>query len=52
MTSEKIDKLYLKKELKKGPMLIFEKSLVKVIITDLNILKDILNLEFNIQEIK
>jgi len=52
LTSEKIDKLYLKQELKKGPMLIFEKSLVKVIVTELNILKDILNWEINNQEIK
>jgi len=49
LTSEKIDKLYLKQELKKGPMLIFEKSLVQVIITELKTLKDILDWEIKNQ---
>jgi cation diffusion facilitator family transporter len=49
LTSEKIDKLYLKKELKKGPMLIFEKSLVQVIIIELNTLKEIIDFEIKNQ---
>jgi predicted Fe-Mo cluster-binding NifX family protein len=49
LTSEKIDKLYLKKELKKGPMLIFEKTLVQVIIIELNTLKEIIDFEIKNQ---
>ncbi len=45
LISEKIDKIYLKKELKKGPKLIFENSLVQVIITELSSLKEIISWE-------
>ena len=45
LITEKIDKIYLKKELKKGPKLIFENSLVQLILTELNSLQEIINLE-------
>lgn len=49
LISEKIDKVYLKKELKKGPKLIFENSLVQVIITELTSLKQIISWEIENQ---
>lgn len=49
LISEKIDKIYLKKELKKGPKLIFENSLVQVIITELSSLKEIISWEIENQ---
>lgn len=45
LITEKVDKIYLKKELKKGPKLIFENSLVQLILTELNSLQEIINLE-------
>ncbi|MFX1495391.1 MAG: cation diffusion facilitator family transporter [Promethearchaeota archaeon] len=45
LISEKVDKVYSKKELKKGPKLIFENSLVQVIITELSNLKEIISWE-------
>jgi cation diffusion facilitator family transporter len=45
LISEKVDKIYLKKELKIGPKLIFENSLVQIIVTELNNLQEIINLE-------
>ncbi len=46
---EKIDKLYLKNELKKGPHLLLEKSFVQMIVTELSSIKDILEQERHIQ---
>ncbi|GAI63113.1 unnamed protein product [marine sediment metagenome] len=46
---EKIDKLYLKEELKKGPHLLLEKGFVQMIVTDLSSIKDILEQERHIQ---
>lgn len=46
---EKIDKLYLKKELKKGPHLLLEKGFVQMIVTELSSIKDILEQERHIQ---
>jgi len=45
LVSEKIDKIYLKKELNKGPKLIFENSFVQTIITESNNLKEIIKIE-------
>jgi len=42
---EKIDKLYLKNELNKGPHLLLEKGFVQTILTELNSLKEILEQE-------
>ncbi|MFX1313940.1 MAG: cation diffusion facilitator family transporter [Promethearchaeota archaeon] len=49
LISEKIDKIYLKKELKKGPKLIFENSLVQIIVTELNSLNEIIDEEIKIK---
>jgi len=46
---EKIDKLYLKKELQKGPHLLLEKGFVQMIVTELTSVKDILEQERHIQ---
>lgn len=46
---EKIDKLYLKNELKKGPHLLLEKGFVQTIVTELSSIKDILEQERHIQ---
>lgn len=48
LISFKIDKVYLKKELKVGPQLIFEKSLVLMETTSLDELNDIINYELNL----
>ena len=45
LLSEKIDKLYLKKELKKGPNLILENSFVQINIDEFECLKDIIEQE-------
>ncbi len=45
LCSEKIDKLYLKKELQRGPLVIFENSLIEVVITNAETLKEILEME-------
>ena len=45
LVSEKIDKLYLKKELKKGPSLMFENSLVQTITSELENLREIIKKE-------
>lgn len=45
LVSQKIDKIYLKKELKKGPKLVFENSFIEVIITEIDNLKGIINME-------
>ena len=45
LSSEKIDKIYLKKELNKGPKLIYESNLVTISIINLQNLQDIINLE-------
>ena len=42
LISEKIDKLYLRNSLKKGPLLIFNNAFVQVELIDLTILKEIL----------
>ena len=42
---EKIDKLYLKKELQKGPHLLLEKGFVQTIVTEFNSIKEILEQE-------
>ena len=46
---EKIDKLYLKKELNKGPHLLLEKGFVQMIVTELSSIKEILEQERHIQ---
>ena len=46
---EKIDKLYLKNELKKGPYLLLEKGFVQMIVTELSSIKEILEQERHIQ---
>ena len=45
LISEKTDKIYLKKELKKGPSLIFENSFVHLIITESETLREIIKRE-------
>jgi predicted Fe-Mo cluster-binding NifX family protein len=45
LVSEKIDKLYLKQELKKGPSLMFENSLVETITSESETLRDIIKKE-------
>ncbi|MFX1390169.1 MAG: cation diffusion facilitator family transporter [Promethearchaeota archaeon] len=45
--SEKIDKIYLKKDLKKGPKLVFDNSFVEIILTNLNTLKQIIDKEIS-----
>ncbi len=45
LTSNKIDKIYLKKDLKIGPKLIFEKALILMETTQLDKLNEIINLE-------
>ena len=45
LSSERIDKIYLKKELKIGPRLIFEKSLIDVEITNFEKLNEIIEKE-------
>jgi len=49
LLEEKIDKLYLKNDLKKGPKLILESSLVQMIITKFESLKEIVEQETQIQ---
>ncbi len=46
---EKIDKLYLKNELKKGPYLLLEKGFVQMIVTEFSSIKEILEQERHIQ---
>ena len=48
LISFKIDKIYLKKDLKVGPQLIFEKSLILMEITELEKLNDIINHELKL----
>ncbi|MHA1488186.1 MAG: cation diffusion facilitator family transporter [Promethearchaeota archaeon] len=45
LSSEKIDKIYIKQELKKGPYLIFENSLIEMVITDIEDLNGIIRKE-------
>ncbi len=45
LSSEKIDKIYIKKELKKGPYLIFENSFIEMVITDIEDLNGIIRKE-------
>ena len=45
LSSKKIDKIYLKSELKKGPKLIFENSLIQVEITDFDTLYQLIERE-------
>jgi len=48
LISFKIDKIYLKKDLKVGPQLIFEKSLILIEMTKLEKLNDIINHELKL----
>ena len=48
LISFKIDKIYLKKDLKIGPKLIFERSLILMEITNLDKLNDIINHELKL----
>ena len=48
LTLNKIDKIYLKKDLKIGPKLIFEKALILMETTQLDNLNEIINLELTI----
>ncbi|MFX1568897.1 MAG: cation diffusion facilitator family transporter [Promethearchaeota archaeon] len=50
LTSNKIDKVYLKKDLKIGPKLIFEKALIVMETTQLDNLNDIINLELGLSK--
>lgn len=45
LCSEKIDTLYLKKELQRGPLVIFENSLIEVKIMELNTLEEVFEQE-------
>ncbi|MFX1503662.1 MAG: cation diffusion facilitator family transporter [Promethearchaeota archaeon] len=47
LISMKIDKIYLKKELKIGPNLIFEKGFIQIVITPYNELSEIIDYELN-----
>jgi len=49
LLEEKIDKLYLKNDLKKGPKLVLESSLVQMTITKFESLKEIVEQETQIQ---
>ncbi|MBY9002937.1 MAG: cation diffusion facilitator family transporter [Candidatus Lokiarchaeota archaeon] len=48
LSSQKVDKVYLKKDLKKGPSLIFDNNFVEIIIIDFEKLENILNIEKDI----
>ncbi len=48
LISYKIDKIFLKKDLKIGPKLIFEKGLISIEITELNNLNEIINYELKL----
>lgn len=52
LTSKKIDKIYLIKELKKGPKLIFENSLIQIEITDFDNLNQIIEREKELSELQ
>ena len=45
LISEKIDKIYLKESLKKGPALVFNNNFVELVITDLKSLNEIIDKE-------
>ncbi len=47
LISMRIDKIYLKKELKIGPNLIFEKGFIQIVITPYNELSEIIDYELN-----
>jgi len=49
LASEKVDKVYLKKELKTGPKLIFENSLIQTEVTVSDTLIQIINIELQIK---
>ena len=51
LSAAKIDKLYLTKELKKGPQLVFNNSLIEVELTDFNILNEIMIKELESNDI-
>ena len=51
LSAAKIDKLYLIKELKKGPQLVFTNSFIEVEITEFKILNDILIKELKSNDI-
>ncbi|MHA1193991.1 MAG: NifB/NifX family molybdenum-iron cluster-binding protein, partial [Promethearchaeota archaeon] len=48
LSSQKVDKVYVKKELKKGPSLILDNNFVEMIIVDFERLDNILNVEKDI----
>ena len=48
LSSQKVDKVYIKKELKKGPSLIFDNNFVEIIIIDFEKLENIINIEKDI----
>jgi len=50
LSSYKIDKIFLKKDLKIGPQLIFEKGLISIEITELNNLNEIINYELKLSK--
>ena len=50
LISYKIDKIFLKKDLKIGPKLIFEKGLISIEITELNNLNEIINYELKLSK--
>ena len=52
LISKKIDKIYLIKELKKGPKLIFENSLIQIEITDFDNLNQIIEREKELSELQ
>ena len=51
LSSTKIDKLYLTKELKKGPLLVFNNSFIEVELTEFKILNDIMIKELESNDI-
>ncbi len=50
LISYRIDKIFLKKDLKIGPKLIFEKGLISIEITELNNLNEIINYEIKLSK--
>ncbi|TFG01807.1 MAG: hypothetical protein EU542_06280 [Promethearchaeota archaeon] len=45
LSTKKIDKLYVQKELKKGPELVFDQGLIKVMVSDLETVEQIIDHE-------
>jgi predicted Fe-Mo cluster-binding NifX family protein len=50
LSSQNIDKIYTKMKLKRGPMLVFENSFIEIVLTDAEILSEIVKKEENPKE--